>query len=162
VAGSGLTAIVYLGTSLVVVAFVGVALWGVATAVIAGPSRTLLQRASPERAHGRVLAADHVAGSAAELTGVAVAGVLVGALGVPWTITALGLLVATTALVLHRAHQRDETAIHQRVGAVAVPAGGVEPEALAGAVDGVGLGGGAGGGGSAGAPHPRRGGSADP
>jgi predicted MFS family arabinose efflux permease len=143
VAGSGLTAIVYLGTSLVVVAFVGVALWGVATAVIAGPSRTLLQRASPERTHGRVLAADHVAGSAAELTGVAVAGLLVGALGVPWTITALGLAVATTALVLFRAHQRERAQGATGVGVV-VPAGGV------------------GGGGSSGAPHPRRGGSAAP
>jgi DHA3 family macrolide efflux protein-like MFS transporter len=109
VAGSGLTAIVYLGTPFVVVAFVGVGLWGVSTAVIAGPSRTLLQRSSPERAHGRVLAADHVAGSAAELTGVALAGLLVGALGVPWSITALGLLVATTALVLHQANTRDRT-----------------------------------------------------
>lgn len=108
VGGSGLTAIVYLGTPFLGLAFLGVGLWGVATAVIAGPSRTLLQRSSPERVHGRVLAADHVAGSAAELAGVAAAGVLVGAWGVSWSITALGLLVATTALVLHAASQRDE------------------------------------------------------
>ncbi|MEQ1786459.1 MAG: MFS transporter, partial [Acidimicrobiales bacterium] len=107
VAGSGLTAIIYLGTPFVAVAFLGVGLWGVATAVIAGPSRTVLQRSTPERAHGRVLAADHVAGSAAELTGVAVGGLLVSALGVPWSITGIGLLVATTALVVFRAHQRD-------------------------------------------------------
>jgi len=144
VAGSGLTAIIYLGTPFVMMAFVGVGLWGVATAVIAGPSRTLLQRSSPERAHGRVLAADHVAGSAAELTGVAVAGVLVGAFGVPWTILTLGLLVAGTALVLYEANQRDE-AQETSSGVVGVAAGGV------------------GGGGSAGAPHTqRRGGSADP
>lgn len=107
VGASGLTAIVYLGTPYVGVAFLGVGLWGVATAVIAGPSRTVLQRSSPERAHGRVLSADHVAGSAAELLGVAVAGVLVGALGVPWTITALGLLVSATATLLFRAERRD-------------------------------------------------------
>src|SRR5690606_33824697 len=86
VGASAVTAIVYLGTPWVAVAFAGVAAWGVATAVISGPSRTLLQRGSPERAHGRVLSADFVAGSGAELGGVAVAGVLVGAFGVPWTI----------------------------------------------------------------------------
>jgi predicted MFS family arabinose efflux permease len=47
VGGSGITAIIYLGTPSVVVAFVGVGLWGVATAVISGPSRTVLQRSSP-------------------------------------------------------------------------------------------------------------------
>lgn len=107
VGASGLTAIVYLGTPYVAVAFLGVGLWGVATAVISGPSRTLLQRGSPERAHGRVLSADFVAGSGAELLGVAVAGVLVGAFGVPWTITVLGLVVAATATSLHLAHERD-------------------------------------------------------
>ncbi len=107
VGGSAVTAIVYLGTPFVVVAFIGVGLWGVATAVIGGPSRTLLQRASPEHAHGRVLAADLVAGSSAELLGVAVAGLLVGAFGVPWSILTLGLLVASTAAVLQRADQRD-------------------------------------------------------
>ena len=59
---SGLTAIVYLGTPWVVVAFVGVALWGIATTVISGPSRTVLQRSSPQRAHGRVMADRPVGG----------------------------------------------------------------------------------------------------
>jgi MFS family permease len=119
-AASGLTAIVYLGTPLVTVAFLGVGLWGVATAVIAGPSRTVLQRASPERAHGRVLAADQVAGSGAELTGVAIAGVLVGAMGVPRSILLLGLLVAATAAALFLADRAERPAV---VPAVA-PAGG--------------------------------------
>ncbi len=107
VGGSGLAAVIYLGTPFLVVAFVGVALWGVATAVIAGPSRTLLQRSSPEAAHGRVLSADLMAGSGAELVGVASAGVLVGAFGVPWSILGLGLLVASVAGALHLAHERD-------------------------------------------------------
>lgn len=107
VAGSGLTAIVYLGTPFVAVAFVGVALWGVATAVISGPSRTLLQRASPERVHGRVMSADFVAGSGAELIGVAAAGVLVGSFGVPWSILGLGLGVATTATLLYLSDRRE-------------------------------------------------------
>lgn len=107
VGASGLTAIVYLGTPFVIVAFVGVGLWGVATAVISGPSRTLLQRASPERTHGRVLSADFVAGSSAELLGVAIAGVLVGAMGVPWSIVTLGLAVALTATLLQLSDRRD-------------------------------------------------------
>lgn len=104
---SGLTAIVYLGTPFIVVAFAGVGLWGVATALIGGPSRTVLQRSSPERAHGRVMAADLVAGSAAELVGVAAAGVLIGTFGVPRSILGMGLLVTTGALLLQLADQRE-------------------------------------------------------
>lgn len=106
VGASGIMAVIYLGTPFVLVAFLGVGLWGVATAVISGPSRTLLQRQSPERAHGRVMSADFVAGNGAELVGVALAGVLVGAFGVPWSILAVGLAVALTALALQRSHQR--------------------------------------------------------
>jgi MFS transporter, DHA3 family, macrolide efflux protein len=128
VGASGLAAIVYLGTPFVAVAFVGVGLWGVATAVIAGPSRTLLQRSSPESTHGRVLAADMVAGSAAELIGVAAAGILVGAFGVPWSITALGLLVAATALVVQTANERERAPEPVEAAGVAeVVAGGPEP-----------------------------------
>jgi len=107
---SGLAAIVYLGTPVVVVAFVGVALWGVATATIGGPSRTLLQRNSPETAHGRVLAADFVAGGAAELAGIAAGGALVTAFGVTWTIAALGSGVSVAALALWRADRRASAA----------------------------------------------------
>jgi uncharacterized membrane protein len=110
VGASGLTAIVYLGTPYLLVAFLGVGLWGVATAVIAGPSRTVLQRSSPESTHGRVLSADLMAGSTAELVGVGAAGVLVGAFGVPWSIAGLGLTVAATAVVLQLADQRDRAA----------------------------------------------------
>jgi predicted MFS family arabinose efflux permease len=108
VGASGVTAIVYLGTPWVLVAFLGVALWGVATAVISGPSRTVLQRSSPERAHGRVLSADFVAGSGAELGGVVLAGVLVGAFGVPWAITAVASGVVAAATLLWRADRRDD------------------------------------------------------
>jgi MFS family permease len=119
VGGSGLAAIVYLGTPYVAVAFLGVAAWGVCTAMIAGPSRTLLQRASPERTHGRVLSADYVAGSGAELVGVAAAGVLVATFGVPRSIGGLGVAVALVAVVLHRADRR--TPAVARVPAVPAP-----------------------------------------
>ncbi|MGI8664122.1 MAG: MFS transporter [Acidimicrobiales bacterium] len=120
VGASGLTAIVYLGTPWVLVAFIGVALWGVATAVISGPSRTVLQRGSPQRAHGRVLAADYVAASSAELLGVALAGVLVGAFGVPWAIAGLGLSVTTAAACLAMADRREQAGSPAR-SPVAVP-----------------------------------------
>jgi predicted MFS family arabinose efflux permease len=104
---SGLTAIVYLGTPSLAVAFVGVALWGVATAVISGPSRTVLQRSTPERAHGRVLSADYVAANTAELIGLGIAGVLVSAFGVPWSALILGLSVTSVAACLALSDRRD-------------------------------------------------------
>jgi DHA3 family macrolide efflux protein-like MFS transporter len=107
VGASGLFAIVYLGTPWIGVAFVGVALWGVATAVISGPSRTVLQRSSPERAHGRVIAADFVAGSSAELVGIGLAGILISNFEVPVSIAALGLTAATIAVLLAVADRRD-------------------------------------------------------
>lgn len=125
VGASGLTAVVYLATPWLVVAVVGVALWGVATAVISGPSRTVLQRSTPERAHGRVLSADLVAASTAELLGVATAGVLVGAFGVPWSIMGVGLAVAVAAAWLALADRRDPAGSGPWAGVVepgAVPA----------------------------------------
>jgi MFS family permease len=107
VGGSGAAAVIYLGTPFILVAFAGVGIWGVFTAMIAGPSRTLLQRATPQRAHGRVLSADFVAGSGAELLGVGVAGFLVGTFGVQWAIGGLGLTVVVVALVLMASHRAD-------------------------------------------------------
>ena len=107
VLGSGLTAIVYLGTPWVVVAFVGVALWGVATALISGPSRTVLQRGSPMASHGRVLAADLMAGNTAILVGIGVSGVLISLVGVQWSVVVQGLGVAAVAALLYLSDRRD-------------------------------------------------------
>lgn len=104
---SGVTAAIYLGTPFTAVAFAGVGLWGVATAVIGGPSRTVLHRSSPQRAHGRVLSADLMAGSGAELLGVASAGMLVGAVGVRWSILGLATGVVLAAAALYLADRRD-------------------------------------------------------
>jgi predicted MFS family arabinose efflux permease len=52
---SGFTAALYLGTESVVVAFVGVFLWGVDVAFFYVPAKTLLQRYAPVRFHGRIL-----------------------------------------------------------------------------------------------------------
>jgi predicted MFS family arabinose efflux permease len=107
VGASGLTAVVYLGTPWVPVAFVGVALWGVATAGISGPSRTVMQRSSPQRAHGRVLSADYLAGSLGEVLAVSTMGVVVDAFGVRSSIVGLGLAVAAFATRLLVADRRD-------------------------------------------------------
>lgn len=121
VAGSGLTAIVYLGTPWVVVSFVGVALWGVATAGISGPSRTVMQRSSPQRAHGRVLSADYLAGSLGEVLAISTMGVVVDAIGVRWSIIGLGLAVTAFASWTGLADRRDHASEH--VGAVLADAG---------------------------------------
>jgi predicted MFS family arabinose efflux permease len=104
---SAVTSVIYLGTHLVVVAFLGVILWGLATALIFGPSRTVLQRSSPEVAHGRVLAADLVTGTTGELVGLGVAGGLVALWGVPWSALTFGLAVGAGAVALWLADRRD-------------------------------------------------------
>jgi predicted MFS family arabinose efflux permease len=110
VIGSGAAAVVYLGTTSVVIAFGGVALWGVATAAISGPSRTVLQRASPEHAHGRVMAVDLVAGNAAMLVGIVVGGPVIQALGVPGAAIVFGSVAATLGVAALVAHGRDGAA----------------------------------------------------
>jgi DHA3 family macrolide efflux protein-like MFS transporter len=52
---SGVTAGLYLGTESLVVAFVGVFLWGVDVAFFYVPAKTLLQRYAPAAFHGRVM-----------------------------------------------------------------------------------------------------------
>lgn len=107
---SGLMAIVYLGTPWIAVAFVGVSLWGAATAMISGPSRTVLQRGSPMTHHGRVLSSDLMAGSTGEMVGLFGAGLLVTAFGVQWTALGLGLGVAAVAAWLWATKSPEEPA----------------------------------------------------
>ena len=107
VAASGLAAIVYLATPSLLVAFLGVSAWGVFTALLAGPSRTVLQRHAPEAVHGRVLAADQVSSSAAQLLGLVVAGALISASGVPPAIGVLGAFVTVVGGVIAWGHARD-------------------------------------------------------
>ena len=109
--GSGASAVLYLGTPLVGVAFLGVAVWGVFTAALSGPARTVLQRATPERAHGRVMATDMLAANVMMLVGSVVAGPLIGAFGVPVTITTVAAVAVVVGLsVLDRAGRGTEEA----------------------------------------------------
>jgi DHA3 family macrolide efflux protein-like MFS transporter len=100
VAGSGVASVLYLGTPYVGVAFLGVAVWGLFTAAISGPSRTVLQRSTPEHAHGRVMAADMLAGNTTMLLGTVFAGPLIAAFGVPRTIAAAGSVALVIGLVM--------------------------------------------------------------
>lgn len=106
VVASGLTAALYLGTSSVTVAFVGVFLWGIDVAFFYVPARTLLQRYAPEAFHGRVMALNHSLEPAAgivmtPLAAVALLVVSVSALGV-----AAGLLATVGGIfVLRRARR---------------------------------------------------------
>jgi MFS family permease len=52
---SGVAAMVYVGTTWLPVAFLGVFLWGAGVAFFYAPAKTLLQRYTPVAAHGRIL-----------------------------------------------------------------------------------------------------------
>lgn len=106
VAGSGAAAFLYLGTPSLGVAFLGVAVWGMFTAAISGPSRTVLQRATPEHAHGRVLAVDMVAANGAMFLGTALAGPVIAAIEVQGAVLVFGgvaLVAGLAALVVDQA-----------------------------------------------------------
>jgi MFS family permease len=109
---SGLAAAIYVGTDSVVVAFVGVFLWGVDVAFFAAPVRTVLQRESPIETHGRVLALlttldgwGNVA--ALPLTGLAIAAVGPRTTGVG--VGALAVLAGTAGLVVLRPSRSPAT-----------------------------------------------------
>jgi predicted MFS family arabinose efflux permease len=100
VIGSGVSAAIYLGTDSIVIAFVGVTIWGFFTGVIGGPSATLLQRSTVEALHGRVMAADMLASNVAMFLGLGLGGVCIGAFGVrPW-ILSLGAAVVIVGVWL--------------------------------------------------------------
>ncbi len=105
--GSGVTATLYLGTTSIVLAFIGVSIWGAFTALIWGPAHTVLQRATPEAAHGRVMAADQLAQNLALFLGLGLAGVAIGATGVRTTVMGLSLFVIISALLLLASDARD-------------------------------------------------------
>ncbi len=104
---SALAALLYMGTPFLPVAIIGVIIWGVATAVMGGPSRTVIQRSAPEAEHGRVLAADLVVGSGAEVVGLATLGFVIEAVGIQATIAFLAVVVALGATALAVADRRD-------------------------------------------------------
>jgi hypothetical protein len=73
---------VYVGTHSLVGAFIGVSVWGAATAWFIAPHRTLVQRATPMAAHGRVMALDSTLRSWGHVIALPTAALLLGVFGV--------------------------------------------------------------------------------
>jgi len=96
---SGVTAALYVGTHSVVLAYVGVFGWGVDVAFFGAPSRTMLQRASPAYAHGRVLALYRTTHSAADVLAIPLTGLAVGLVGVQVAGVAVGALATVAGII---------------------------------------------------------------
>src|SRR5206468_1516891 len=87
-----LAAPIYVGTHSVAVAFAGIAVWGASTAWLITPRDTLLQRATPVEAHGRILAIDAAVRSWAHVISLPLAAFLLGAVGVRTTAFVFALI----------------------------------------------------------------------
>jgi MFS-type transporter involved in bile tolerance (Atg22 family) len=96
---SGLTAALYVGTHSVVLAYLGVFGWGVDVAFFSAPSRTMLQRASPAHAHGRVLALYRTTHSAADVLAIPLTGLVIGLVGVQVAGVAVGALATVAGII---------------------------------------------------------------
>jgi len=96
---SGLAAATYIGTRSVVVAFVGVFLWGVDVAFYSAPSRTLLQRGSPAHTHGRVLALYRGLHSWSDVAALPLAALVAGAFGPRTAGLAIGAVAVTAGVI---------------------------------------------------------------
>ena len=109
VACSGVAAAAYVATRSPVIAAAAVFLWGVDVAFFDAPSHTLVQRASPVEAHGRVLALLGAIDSWSALAVMPLCGLVVAGLGVRATGALVGLLTAScglAALVATRTRRR--------------------------------------------------------
>ena len=96
VAFSGVAAAVYVGTHSLAVAMAGVFVWGVDVAFFMPPMQTVLQRATPIEAHGRVMSLAATANGVGNLVAIPISGLVVGAIGVSHTGTVIGVLAVIT------------------------------------------------------------------
>jgi MFS family permease len=119
---SGLTAALYVGTSIPAVAVAGVFLWGVDVAFFSAPSRTLLQRNSPPATHGRVLSLYQTVHSGADLFALPLAGLAAGAVGVQPAALTVAILPMVAGLVGFRFAARFVTPPPAPVPETLVPA----------------------------------------
>ncbi len=109
VAVSGVAAATYVGTHSLVVAFVGVFVWGVDVAFFMPPMQTLLQRHTPVHAQGRVLALASAADGVGNVVTIPLAGIIVGVVGVSLTgaiVGAAAVIVGAVAWTASRRHDR--------------------------------------------------------
>jgi predicted MFS family arabinose efflux permease len=101
--GSAAAAPIYVGTNWVVAAFIGIAIWGTATAWLIAPRDTLLQRATPVAAHGRVLALDSALRSAGHVVALPTAALFIEAFGVRATAFVFAAMPVLGVLATRRA-----------------------------------------------------------
>ena len=80
--GSGVGAMIYVGSGTAAVAFAGILLWGIVTGFLIAPLRTLVQRATPVAAHGRVFALDGTLHNTGDLFALTIVGVIAAGAGV--------------------------------------------------------------------------------
>lgn len=104
--GSGLGATIYVTSNRVVIAFVGIAIWGVVTAFLVAPLRTLVQRAAPAETHGRVFALDGMLHSGADLVALTAVGLAAGTWGVQAAALAVAVVPVTGGLLMLAAIRR--------------------------------------------------------
>jgi predicted MFS family arabinose efflux permease len=114
VVGSGVAAAMYVGTRSVVVAYAGVFVWGICVGFFWSPMQTLLQRATPLEAHGRVLSLATTLEGAGNMAGIPLAGIVVAAVGVRATGIGVGALALVAGVVglggSQRMARRSDTA----------------------------------------------------
>lgn len=99
VAFSGVAAAVYVGTRSLPIAMTGVFLWGVDVAFFMPPMQTVLQRATPVEAHGRIMSLAASANGIGGLVAIPIAGLVVGMWGVGRTGAAIGMVALLTGLI---------------------------------------------------------------
>jgi MFS family permease len=108
---SAAAAPVYVGTTWVAAAFVGVAVWGAGTTWFITPRDTLLQRATPIEAHGRVLAIDSTLRWWAQVVALPLAALLVTATNVRTTGFLFALLPLAGVILTRRNRQTCVTQV---------------------------------------------------
>jgi predicted MFS family arabinose efflux permease len=103
----GLAACVFAGTTLVPVAYVGAFTWGVTGSVFGTVTLTTLQRAAPERAHGRIMGVTTAIDSWVETIGLPLGGVTLTALGIragALALAGVAILAGLTCLTIAAMH----------------------------------------------------------
>jgi predicted MFS family arabinose efflux permease len=109
--GSAVGAVLYVGTDVVVVAFVGLFVWGVVTALLISPMRTLMQRAAPVETHGRVFALDGMLNSSGDLFSLPIVGLAAAVVGVQAAGVAMAVVPLTGGILVWRAVRRGRTPV---------------------------------------------------
>jgi MFS family permease len=107
--GTAVGAALYVGTAVTVIAFAGLFVWGVVTALLISPMRTLMQRAAPVETHGRVFALDGMVHSTGDLVSLPLVGLAAGVIGVQAAGVAMAAVPLAGGLAVWRTVRRGPT-----------------------------------------------------